>query len=149
MQGLAKLLVIEDDAQAQTNLATILDFVGEQCEVVSAAQIDSLDFAGIWSGCIVGSINDADDAAKLNDRLSSASHIPLLIANSAFPFVEDLTNYVGDLAFPLNYPQLSEALRHCKDFLGRKGSMLLRVRAKIRYFAVWSDRAMAFKKFVI
>lgn len=30
-------------------------------------------------------------------------------------------NFVGELEQPLNYPQLSEALRHCKDFLGRKG----------------------------
>lgn len=121
MQGLAKLLVIEDDAQAQINLASILDFVGEQCEVVNAAQIDSLDISGIWSGCIIGSIDKAEDAAKLNEKLSYASHIPLLILNSSFAYAEDFTNYVGDLAYPLNYPQLSEALRHCKDFLGRKG----------------------------
>lgn len=121
MQGLAKLLVIEDDAQAQTNLTSILDFVGEQCEVVNVEQLDSLDLSGIWSGCIVGSISKIEDATKLNERLSRASHIPLLITNSQFPFAEDLTNYVGDLAYPLNYPQLSEALRHCRDFLGRKG----------------------------
>ncbi|HAS63074.1 MAG TPA: sigma-54-dependent Fis family transcriptional regulator, partial [Vibrio sp.] len=121
MQGLAKLLVIEDDDQAQTNLASILDFVGEQCEVVNVGQLDSLDLSGIWSGCIVGSIDKAEDATKLNERLLNASHIPLLIANSQFPFAEELTNYVGDLAYPLNYPQLSEALRHCRDFLGRKG----------------------------
>ncbi|OLQ89218.1 sigma-54-dependent Fis family transcriptional regulator [Vibrio ponticus] len=121
MQGLAKLLVIEDDAQAQINLASILDFVGEQCEVVNAAQIDSLDISGIWSGCIIGSIDKAEHAAKLNEKLSYASHIPLLILNSSFAYAEDFTNYVGDLAYPLNYPQLSEALRHCKDFLGRKG----------------------------
>ena len=35
--------------------------------------------------------------------------------------MKSLTNYVGELEYPLNYPQLSEALRHCKDFLGRKG----------------------------
>lgn len=35
--------------------------------------------------------------------------------------VEELPHYVGELEYPLNYPQLSEALRHCKDFLGRKG----------------------------
>ncbi|EGU31526.1 MULTISPECIES: sigma-54 dependent transcriptional regulator [Vibrio] len=121
MQGLAKLLVIEDDAQAQTNLASILDFVGEPCEVVNAAQIDTLDFSGVWSGCIIGSILQPAHATKLNEKLSRASHIPLLIANKQFTFAEELTNYVGDLAYPLNYPQLSEALRHCKDFLGRKG----------------------------
>ncbi len=121
MQGLAKLLVIEDNAQAQTNLASILDFVGEQCEVVCAAQIDSLDLSSIWSGCIIGSIDKTEELLKLRQRLSQANHIPLLITNSQFPAAEDLTNYVGDLAYPLNYPQLSEALRHCKDFLGRKG----------------------------
>ena len=121
MQGLAKLLVIEDDAQAQANLVSILDFVGEQCEVINAAQIDALDFSGLWSGCIVGSIFKPEQAAKLNEHLLRASHIPLLIANKQFTFAEELTNYVGDLAYPLNYPQLSEALRHCKNFLGRKG----------------------------
>ncbi|WP_162062615.1 sigma-54 dependent transcriptional regulator [Vibrio taketomensis] len=121
MQGLAKLLVIEDNAQAQTNLASILDFVGEQCEVVCAAQIDSLDLSSIWSGCIIGSIDKTEEVLELRQRLSQANHIPLLITNSQFPAAEDLTNYVGDLAYPLNYPQLSEALRHCKDFLGRKG----------------------------
>ena len=35
--------------------------------------------------------------------------------------VEEMTNYVGELEYPLNYPQLSEALRHCKEFLGRQG----------------------------
>lgn len=35
--------------------------------------------------------------------------------------MDDLPNFVGELEQPLNYPQLSEALRHCKDFLGRKG----------------------------
>ncbi|WP_194435991.1 sigma-54 dependent transcriptional regulator [Vibrio fluminensis] len=121
MQGLAKLLVIEDDPQAQRNLASILDFVGEQCEVIDAAQLDALNLSGVWSGCIVGSIRNAEEMMKLKNQLSAASHIPVLIINSSFPYPDDLTNYVGDLAYPLNYPQLSEALRHCKDFLGRKG----------------------------
>jgi len=121
MQGLAKLLVIEDDAQAQATLSSILEFVGEQCEVISAAQIDTLDLSGVWSGCIVGSISNSTEAKTLGDALARANHIPLLVANKQFRNVDDFTNYVGDLAFPLNYPQLSEALRHCKDFLGRKG----------------------------
>lgn len=54
-------------------------------------------------------------------RLNDAYHIPLLVLGS-FPLpVDDLPNFVGELEQPLNYPQLSEALRHCKDFLGRKG----------------------------
>jgi sigma-54 specific flagellar transcriptional regulator A len=57
--------------------------------------------------------------------LKQAHHIPLLVMDSfSFP-VDDLPNFVGELEQPLNYPQLSEALRHCKDFLGRKGESLV------------------------
>lgn len=121
MQGLAKLLVIEDDAQARTNLSTILEFVGEQCEAIGSDQIDDLDWASIWAGCIVGSIAGNKLPANLSEKLSQANHIPLLVAGKHTYPVEELTHYVGELDYPLNYPQMSEALRHCKDFLGRKG----------------------------
>ncbi len=117
MQGLAKLLVIEDDAQARTNLSNILEFVGEQCEAISSDQVEGIDWSAIWSGCIVGSLT----SNKLPEQLFYANHIPLLIAGKHSYPVEELPQYVGELEYPLNYPQLSEALRHCKDFLGRKG----------------------------
>lgn len=121
MQGLAKLLVIEDDAQARINLSNILEFVGEQCEAISSDQLNDLDWSGKWAGCILGSLNSKALPSELSNRLTVANHIPLLIAGTHSYPVEELTNYVGDLEYPLNYPQLSEALRHCKDFLGRKG----------------------------
>tara|TARA_Y100001956_G_scaffold82877_1_gene106383 strand:+ start:2869 stop:4335 length:1467 start_codon:yes stop_codon:yes gene_type:complete len=121
MQGLAKLLVIEDDAQARTNLSNILEFVGEQCEAISSDQVEDIDWSAVWAGCIVGSVTDHTLPANLSEKLSRANHIPLLIAGKHSYPVEELTHYVGELDYPLNYPQLSEALRHCKDFLGRKG----------------------------
>ncbi|KOO07035.1 sigma-54 dependent transcriptional regulator [Vibrio hepatarius] len=117
MQGLAKLLVIEDDAQARTNLSNILEFVGEQCEAIGSDQVEGIDWSAIWSGCIVGSLT----SNKLPEQLFYANHIPLLTAGKHSYPVEELPHYVGELEYPLNYPQLSEALRHCKDFLGRKG----------------------------
>ncbi|NIY84704.1 sigma-54 dependent transcriptional regulator [Vibrio hepatarius] len=117
MQGLAKLLVIEDDAQARTNLSNILEFVGEQCEAIGSDQVEGIDWSAIWSGCIVGSLT----SNKLPEQLFYANHIPLLTAGKHSYPVEELPQYVGELEYPLNYPQLSEALRHCKDFLGRKG----------------------------
>lgn len=121
MQGLAKILVIEDDAQARVNLSNILEFVGEPCEAISSDQFDDVNWSGLWAGCIVGSLADNELPAKI----SSANHIPLLIAGKhAYP-VEELTHYVGELEYPLNYPQLSEAIRHCKDFLGRKGANIV------------------------
>ena len=121
MQGLAKLLVIDDDAPSRLNISNILEFVGESCEAVSSDQLGDVDWSAVWSGCIVGNISAGHSATAVKAHLNEAHHIPLLVMSS-FPLpVDDLPNFVGELEQPLNYPQLSEALRHCKDFLGRKG----------------------------
>ncbi|MGF1695888.1 sigma-54 dependent transcriptional regulator [Vibrio kyushuensis] len=121
MHGLAKILVIEDDAQVRINLSNILEFVGEQCEVVTSDQIEDLDWSKFAAGCIIGSLQGQVLPSSLSQKLSTAHHIPLLVAGKQSYPVDDYPQYIGELEFPLNYPQLSEALRHCKDFLGRKG----------------------------
>ncbi|BBM64108.1 sigma-54 dependent transcriptional regulator [Vibrio alfacsensis] len=121
MQGLAKLLVIDDDAPSRLNISNILEFVGESCEAVSTDQLGDVDWSGVWAGCIIGNVSAGRAATTLMAHLRQAHHIPLLVLGP-FPLsVDDLPNFVGELEQPLNYPQLSEALRHCKDFLGRKG----------------------------
>ncbi|MEX3073722.1 sigma-54 dependent transcriptional regulator [Vibrio alginolyticus] len=121
MQSLAKLLVIDDDASSRLNLSNILEFVGESCEAVSSDKLGDIDWSEQWSGCIVGNIWPDSAAETVREHLNNAYHIPLLIMSS-FPLpVDDLPSFVGELELPLNYPQLSNALRHCKDFLGRKG----------------------------
>jgi sigma-54 specific flagellar transcriptional regulator A len=98
-----------------------LEFVGESCDAVSSKQLDEVDWSGVWSGCIVGNISNAQTMTQVIAYLSQAHHIPLLVMGPLPLSVDELPNYVGELELPLNFPQLSEALRHCKDFLGRKG----------------------------
>ncbi len=121
MQSLAKLLVIDDDASSRLNLSNILEFVGESCKAVSSEQLGDIDWSDLWSGCIVGNILSDSAAETVRGHLNDAYHIPLLTMG-CFPLpVDELPSFVGELEQPLNYPQLSNALRHCKDFLGRKG----------------------------
>ncbi|MCL9782552.1 sigma-54 dependent transcriptional regulator [Vibrio sp. S4M6] len=122
MQGIAKLLVIEDDAQQRVNLSNILEFVGEQCEIVSSNQLEDQDWSQVWSGCIIGSLAGGELPSKLSEKLSQSHHIPLLKVGNIAYSLENYPQFVGELALPLNYPQLSEALRYCKDFLGRQNT---------------------------
>ena len=121
MQGLAKLLVIEDEQQNRLNLSTILEFVGEHCEVISSDQVKDIDWSGVWAGCLIGTIKGDKFSPLLTEKLKQSNHIPLLVVDKHSYHVEDLPHYVGELELPLNYPQLSDALRHCKEFLGRQG----------------------------
>jgi len=125
MQGLAKLLVIEDDPSIRLNLSVILEFVGEQCEVVESSQADQVDWSSTWAGCILGSLKDQKLPQSLVTSLTQANHIPLLMAGKQPYLLENFSQFVGELEFPLNYPQVSEALRHCKVFLGRQGINVL------------------------
>jgi sigma-54 specific flagellar transcriptional regulator A len=121
MQGLAKLLVIEDDSQGRINLGTILEFVGEHCVAIDSNQLNTVDWNASWSGCIIGNMEGGSLTSKLCKQLTRSNHIPLLVLGKHTPQVENLSHFVGELDFPLNYPQLSDALRHCREFLGRKG----------------------------
>ena len=79
MHGLAKLLVVDDSAQDRHNLSTILEFVGESCEVISSEQARKVDWSLQWSGCIIGSIKGKGFNALLNEKLVHVNHIPLLV----------------------------------------------------------------------
>ncbi|WP_337911870.1 sigma-54 dependent transcriptional regulator [Vibrio cholerae] len=146
MQSLAKLLVIEDDAAIRLNLSVILEFVGEQCEVIESTQIDQINWSAVWGGCILGSLRGQALSEQLIQYLTKANHIPLLVANKQPYSLEEFPNYVGELDFPLNYPQLSDALRHCKEFLGRKGFQVLATARKNTLFRSLVGQSMGIQE---
>ncbi|MBU5692276.1 sigma-54 dependent transcriptional regulator, partial [Vibrio cholerae] len=71
---------------------------------------------------------------------------PLLVANKQPYSLEEFPNYVGELDFPLNYPQLSDALRHCKEFLGRKGFQVLATARKNTLFRSLVGQSMGIQE---
>lgn len=121
MQDLAKLLIIEDNKELKLQLATILDFLGEHAEYYSSSDIDGINWSTDWSGCILGSVNNQQSSQQLTDKLQKVIHIPLLKLGSQPYQLDEYPQYVGELDFPLNYPQLTDALGHCATFLGKRG----------------------------
>ncbi|WED21068.1 sigma-54 dependent transcriptional regulator [Vibrio sp. JC009] len=120
MQGLAKLLVIEDNKEKSLQLSTILEFVGEHAEIVGSGEIDNVNLSKEWAGCIVGSVENDKKISQIEKILSAAIHIPLLKLDCSSIKLDEFPQYIGELEQPLNYPQLSNALRHCASFLGKQ-----------------------------
>lgn len=120
MQGLAKTLVIDDDLQHRHDLSVILNFVGEQHEAVSTNEVDSSLWEKAWGACLLGKINSGKSLNKILEFLRIHNHIPVIALSNYDNELAGLPNYVGELSLPLNYNQLTDALRHCQEFLGKQ-----------------------------
>ncbi len=121
MTKLAKLLVIEDDRNIQLQLITILEFIGEHALVINSEQIESVKWDEEWSACILGSIKSDESATTIIRKIHNSVHIPVLTTDISKYSVDELPHFIGALTLPLNYTQLTDALRHCEHFSDKKG----------------------------
>ncbi|EPE37898.1 sigma-54-dependent transcriptional regulator [Candidatus Photodesmus anomalopis] len=122
MPGLAEILLIEDDIKIRTNLSNILEFVGERCKILASNKINELDWSKPWAGCIIGSLDLSNKqiSDQLHQKLIKAYHVPLFFTGKHSYFMKNYPQYIGNLEFPLNYAQLSTALKHCKYYLSNQ-----------------------------
>ncbi|MGL5007957.1 MAG: sigma-54 dependent transcriptional regulator [Plesiomonas sp.] len=142
MSGLQKFLLIEDDFERRTMLTTIFDFIGQDSITVSSCEVKpSLAESHVWAGCLLGHIADIHQREEVIDFLRIHHYIPVIVfsdinvgaqilSNSTNINNTDIScsdinntysgsNHVGNVCAPLNYAQLTEALRHCYEFTGR------------------------------
>lgn len=122
MNRLAKMLVIEDKEDVRLQLTTILEFIGENALIIHSDQLDAVKWTTEWSACILGTIKDRESAAIVTQKIHNAIHIPTLILGNNNGVICEFPHFIGELAFPLNYTQLTDALHHCSIFLGKQSS---------------------------
>ncbi|MGL4601456.1 MAG: sigma 54-interacting transcriptional regulator, partial [Plesiomonas sp.] len=131
MPRLQKFLLIEDDLDRRTMLTTIFDFIGQDSVSISSCEVHpSLAESHVWAGCLLGHIADAHLRENVVDFLRVHHYIPVIVftehdgeerRSSHHCAVNSYSgsNHVGNVCAPLNYTQLTEALRHCHEFTGR------------------------------
>ncbi|WP_158161665.1 sigma-54 dependent transcriptional regulator [Grimontia hollisae] len=121
MQGLTKILVIEDDEQFRHDLGVILEFIGEQCLLCSTTELNDSHWKQVEGACFLGNIHSPQRLSQVLDNLAIHNHIPVIALAKHKTELSGLPNFVGELELPLNYPQLADALRHCQEFSGKRG----------------------------
>jgi len=143
MQGLAKTLVIDDDQQHRHDLSVILNFVGEQHEAVSTDEVENSLWEKDWGACLLGKISTGKSLSKILDFLRIHNHIPVIALSNHANELAGLPNYVGELELPLHYGQLSDALRHCQEFLGKRAFQVPQLGRKNTLFRSMVGRSEA------
>jgi sigma-54 specific flagellar transcriptional regulator A len=119
MQGLSKILVVDDDEQQCRDLGVILEFIGETFHLAGSEEFDDSLLGQQWKACMVGNIASPTELNRLFASLGKHTHIPVLALPSHNELLVDLSNYVGELQTPLNYLQLTQALLQCHELLAR------------------------------
>ncbi|MEO7051185.1 MAG: sigma-54-dependent Fis family transcriptional regulator [Rhodanobacter sp.] len=150
-------LVIDSDATRVNAVMSALHFLGYHPQH-GASCLGGSESTPAWRAVYVGKV----DASELERQLAlldtSAAHIPLLLAEDS-PWLERLSSpkspfagRVATLSFPLNYEQLTEALRNLyarllgtqssgQRFVGESASMV-RVNGLIRQVAPFDSTVL-------
>lgn len=120
MQGLTKILVIEDDETFRHDLGVILEFIGEQYLLCSANELNDMHWKQAEDICFLGNIHSSSRLSQIINNLATNKSIPIIALSKYKSELSGLSNFVGELELPLNYPQLADALRHCQEFSGKR-----------------------------
>ena len=134
MQALTKILVIEDDEKFRRDLGVILEFIGEQCLLCSAAELTEMHWKHAEEVCFLGHVHSPQHLSKIIKTLSHNKAIPIIALSEYKAALSVLPNFVGELELPLNYSQLAEALRHCQEFSGKNSSIVPQLSGKNTLF---------------
>ncbi len=134
MQALTKILVIEDDEKFRRDLGVILEFIGEQSLLCSAAELTEMHWMHAEEVCFLGHVHSPQHLSKIIETLSHNKAIPIIALSEYKTALSVLPNFVGELELPLNYSQLAEALRHCQEFSGKNSSMVPQLSGKNTLF---------------
>ncbi|ASP40602.1 sigma-54-dependent Fis family transcriptional regulator [Bacterioplanes sanyensis] len=118
-----KVLLIDDDEQRRHDLKVVLDFLGEETIVVSAAQWRSavnkdIEDSSKVNAVIVGACDDP--AALIGAILEWDKGIPLLAIDSALTANGQsdavLSSVVASIDMPPSYSQLLDSLHRCQVY---------------------------------
>lgn len=145
MPGLQKFLLIEDEPHRREVLTVIFNFIGQDNIVLSSSDVAlPLDDKHSWAGCLLGRIKgfDAQYQAVI-DFLRINHHIPVITFSGQGDDLQGLANYVGEVAEPLNYVQLTEALGHCYEFQGKHSASYPQITRKNSLFRSLVGRSHA------
>ncbi len=114
MQDQKYILVVDNDVDRRYQIETVLSFVGENFQVCSESQAESLlsKAPNVLTALLCGAISE-----RLVALVKSKPHIPFILHDTLDERALALCiNVLGTLSVPLNYGQLTELIHHCHQY---------------------------------
>ncbi len=114
---MSKILIISANMGRDNNLQTILSFLGEQCFSVNFSQCiptlqTHLDIEAV--------LIDGEDRELANDVASKYPTLPFVLVGTSPAGNNTSSNIVGQVSEPVTYPELTQMLHRCQEYLKRR-----------------------------
>tara|TARA_R110002051_G_scaffold244788_3_gene304675 strand:- start:5413 stop:6843 length:1431 start_codon:yes stop_codon:yes gene_type:complete len=111
MQIEQRILIVGTPSERVTRLCCILEFLGEQCDIVSNESLAALVELSRYRAVVI--LNENIDVDSIKNIIAAAPWQPILLLGD----IEiHLSNVLGLIEEPINYPQLTELLHFCQVF---------------------------------
>lgn len=111
MQIEQRILIVGTPSERVTRLCCILEFLGEQCDIVSNESLAALVELSRYRAVVI--VNENIDVDSIKNIIAAAPWQPILLLDD----IEiHLSNVLGLIEEPINYPQLTELLHFCQVF---------------------------------
>lgn len=111
MQIEQRILIVGTPSERVTRLCCILEFLGEQCDIVSNESLAALVELSRYRAVVI--VNENIDVDIIKNIIAAAPWQPILLLGD----IEiHLSNVLGLIEEPINYPQLTELLHFCQVF---------------------------------
>ncbi|MGK0411817.1 MAG: sigma-54 specific flagellar transcriptional regulator A [Shewanella psychromarinicola] len=111
MQIEQSILIVGTPSERVTRLCCIFEFLGEQCEIVSNESFTTLIEQSRYRAVVILTDDIASDSIK--NIAAIVPWQPMLLLGDTDA---SLSNLLGTIEEPINYPQLTELLHFCQVF---------------------------------
>lgn len=128
---MSNILIISELLERSNNLKTVLSFLGEEC--LSVGFSDAIDKIKDYQG-FDAVLVDGDSIELAEDLVSKFPAQPFVVVGTNGVGNPAKTNIVGHLAEPITYPELTQMLHRCQEYLRQRPSPKTSTANKTRLF---------------
>jgi sigma-54 specific flagellar transcriptional regulator A len=110
-----KIIIIDDNQNRSVALKTVLEFIGQPCELVSSSQMDSElsnKPAERFSALVIGSLPDGN----YEQVIKSVPFLPVLLVGDTLKGHLEIANVIALLSYPFHYGELTIQISDCQEY---------------------------------
>jgi sigma-54 specific flagellar transcriptional regulator A len=110
-----KIIVVDDNQQRCMALKTVLEFIGQACDIIPSSQINAElanKPAERFSTLVIGSLPDGN----YEPMIKSVPFLSVLVVGDTLKQLVEIPNVIALLSYPFHYGELTIQISDCQEY---------------------------------